>query len=81
MPIEDLRTKIDGIDERLLTLIEERVEIAEKIGRVKRKKGLPIEDSERETEILGRLTGKTKLKKDFVRKLFSHIIEYSKECE
>ncbi|MFC2162552.1 chorismate mutase, partial [Candidatus Altiarchaeota archaeon] len=76
MPIEDLRVKIDGIDERILALIEERVETAEKIGRIKRKKGLPVEDKDREAEVLGRLTGKTKLKKDFIRNIYNHIIEY-----
>ena len=81
MPFEELRKKIDRIDDRILDLIERRISIAEKIGKAKRKKGRPIVDSSREREILNKLTGKTKLNKDFVRKTFEGIIEYCRENE
>ena len=81
MPIEELREKIDRIDERILGLLEERVDIVKKIGAVKRKKGLPIDDIDREREVVGRLTGRTKLNKHFVRRIYENVIEYCKENE
>ncbi|MBD3389155.1 MAG: chorismate mutase [Candidatus Altiarchaeales archaeon] len=81
MPVEDIRKKIDEVDGKMLGLLEKRVELTEKIGRVKREKGLPIHDPQREGEVLGRLTGKTRLNKDFIRKIFAQIIEYCRENE
>jgi chorismate mutase len=81
MSVEDLRERIDGVDDRILDLVEERVELAKRIGKVKREEGLPIQDTQREGEIVGRLTGKTNLRKDFVRRLYEHIIGYCRENE
>ncbi|MCX6695362.1 MAG: chorismate mutase [Candidatus Altiarchaeota archaeon] len=81
MPFEQLREKIDRVDSRILELIEERVEIAKKIGVVKRKKGLPIVDQEREQKILSDVTGKTKLDKQFIKKIFREIMEYCRDNE
>ena len=81
MPVEQLREKIDGVDDRIVELVEKRVELAKKIGQVKRKKGLPLHDPEREEELLGRLTGKTRLSKDFIRKLYREIVTYCRENE
>jgi len=79
--IEQLREKIDGVDARILALIEERVELAKKIGTVKKKKGLEITDPKREDEIVRNLMGKTRLNKKFVKKIFQDIISYCRENE
>jgi chorismate mutase len=81
MPIEQLRGKIDRVDSRIVALLEERVDLAKKIGEAKRKHGLPIVDAEREREVLIRVTEKTKLNKGFVKKIFEGIIEYCRENE
>jgi len=81
MPIEQLREKIDRVDDRILEAIEERVELAKKVGMVKRKKGLPLVDQEREQKVLSTMTGKTKLDKQFVKKIFRDIMEYCRENE
>jgi chorismate mutase len=81
MPIEQLREKIDRVDSRILEAVEERVELVKKIGVVKRKKGLPLVDQEREQHVLSTLTGKTKLNKQFVKKLFEDIMAYCRENE
>ena len=76
-----MRRKIDAVDSRIVKLLEERVELAGKIGVAKRRRGLPITDPEREREVLIRVTEKTSLNKGFVRKLFEYIIGYCRENE
>ena len=82
MPIEQLRDKIDRVDSRIIALLEERVDLAKKIGEAKRKHGLPISDPKREQEVLIKVSERTdKLNKGFVKKLFEGIIEYCRENE
>lgn len=47
-----MRAIIDEIDLKIADLVEERVEIAKKIGRIKTDKGMPIFQPEREAEII-----------------------------
>lgn len=55
--LDDLRRQIDRCDEKLLTLLEERMEIVDQIGRYKKQHGLPIYDQKREEQILQRYSG------------------------
>jgi len=52
MNLEELRKQIDDVDARIISLIGERVRIAEEIGRSKRARGRLIEDREREKKVL-----------------------------
>jgi chorismate mutase len=81
MPIEHYRDKIDEVDGKIVELLEKRVDLAKKIGVVKRKQGLPVSDAARENSVLSRVTGMTKLNKGFVRKIFEEIITYCRENE
>lgn len=81
MTYTDIRDKIDVVDDKILALLEKRVELAKKIGKAKREKGLPILDAGREDVILKRLTKNTPLKKEFIRKHWEHIIGYCRENE
>jgi chorismate mutase len=81
MPIEQMREKIDRIDSKIVKLLEERVDLAKKIGESKRKHNMPIADPTREQEILIRVTENTKLDKPFLKKIFGAIIEYCKQNE
>ena len=53
--IQQLRKKIDDIDERILKALIERVKICRKIGQVKKKNGLQIRDGSREDEVYNRV--------------------------
>jgi chorismate mutase/prephenate dehydratase len=53
-----IRAKIDGLDEKLLALLNERAELAKKIAEVKRKKGAPVYVQSREIEILKKVARK-----------------------
>lgn len=50
--LEELRKRISEIDEKIKKLLDERLEIAKKIGEYKREKNLPFWDPQREQEIL-----------------------------
>lgn len=52
MGLDDLRKKIDEIDARLVELLSERMTAAEEIGRCKTEQSRPIDDREREREVL-----------------------------
>ncbi len=52
--LEDLRRKIDELDNQLLSLLAQRMEISEEIGRYKKEKGMPILQSARYGEILSK---------------------------
>ena len=63
--IETLRRRIDDIDDRVLELINQRLEAAREIGRIKKNSGTEVVDSRRESEIylrlLARNTGSLKI--------------------
>ena len=50
--IEELRGRIDVIDDQLVRLLNVRVACAVEIGRLKHEAGLPIYQPERETQVL-----------------------------
>ena len=51
MSLEEFRKKISQIDEKLVTLLDERIGLARKIGEIKHQKSLPIVDKVREKEV------------------------------
>ena len=55
MTLEDLRLKIDSIDDTLLKLYNDRMELVHQVGEVKNTIGAPIYRPEREQAILNRL--------------------------
>ncbi|MBQ4409232.1 MAG: chorismate mutase, partial [Firmicutes bacterium] len=48
MELKDYREKINGIDEQMVKLFEERMEISAEIAKYKKENGLPIFDGARE---------------------------------
>ena len=50
--LDDLRKRIDLLDESLVRLLNARAACALEIGRVKRDMGVPIYQPERESEVL-----------------------------
>lgn len=54
--ILELRQEIDRIDEAILGLIARRITVVEIIGNEKKKLNLPIKNSQRERELLHRLS-------------------------
>ena len=79
MKLEELRDKIDKIDEDIIKLLIERFEVVEQIMSLKSE----IEDKNRENEILTKLnslTNKTK-NQEFFTKIYRFIFEESKKIQ
>lgn len=77
--IRRLRQQVDRLDDRLLTLLRQRIGITRELGRLKREIGKPLRDVEREQELLQRLMeegGKT-LPPEAVQRIFRSIVEVS----
>jgi len=55
LTIDELRSRIDVIDEQLVRLLNVRVACAVEIGRIKYGMGLPIYQPDREAKVLGRV--------------------------
>lgn len=58
MSLDDLRRRIDVIDDQILSLLEQRASVLSDVARSKQAKGLPLHDPEREREVLERLAGR-----------------------
>jgi chorismate mutase / prephenate dehydratase len=54
--LQDLRNRIDGLDDQLLDLLNERMELVKKVGELKRSSQSIIYRPEREKQILDRLS-------------------------
>ena len=57
MSLDALRSEIDEIDDKIVSLLHRRAAIAGDVGSVKAKAGLPIVDREREAAIMRRIAG------------------------
>jgi len=81
MDVDGWRGRIDRIDDDILELIARRAVISGRIGRVKIKSGLPIDDHDRERAILDRLAviNKGPLSDDSIRRIFGLIIREIKD--
>ena len=83
MDINDYRIRIDEIDEKLLSLLNERAQCALEIGHIKRERGLPVYVPEREHQVLDHVqnTNPGPLRDDAIRRLFERIIDESRHLE
>lgn len=81
--IEDLRARIDAIDETILGLLAERVRVVIDVGEYKRERGLPVYDAERERSILERISraAPSPLNHETARNIFDRIIDECRRIE
>ncbi|MEN2998268.1 MAG: prephenate dehydratase [Brevinematia bacterium] len=82
--LEDLRKKVEQIDEQILKLIKERLEIATKIAETKKKNGLSIYDPNRENDVLKRvkqLSVSQSLPYEYVEDIFLLIISMTRNVQ
>ena len=56
--LDDIRSEIDGIDDRLAALIKRRLDIVGEVAEAKRRMGTPVSDPAREREIMTRVAEK-----------------------
>lgn len=75
-----LRTEIDAADSKLLEILGKRMQVAEKIGALKKEKNIAVLQNKRWNEILQKMTqeGNSKgLSEDFILRLFKAIHQES----
>lgn len=75
--LAEYRDRIDVLDRRLLSLLNERTRIVEEIGKVKRAARLPIYEPRREDAVFRNVTEHNKgpLAPDAVKRIFERIID------
>ena len=85
MELKQAREEIDKIDNEILQSVAKRLGLAKEIAEIKKKVRLPLEDKERELDLL-----KTRIKKmkelgfedkEFVTQLFAVLMKKSKEVQ
>ena len=81
--LEDLRKRIDLLDESLVRLLNARAACALEIGRVKREMGVPIYQPERENEVLRNVQAVNNgpLDQEAIKRLFERIIDEARHLE
>jgi chorismate mutase len=75
--LNQCRERIDEIDVRILSLINERTVVVEEIGRIKRAAGLPIYEPRREDQVFQNVTENNRgpLSAGAVHRVFERIID------
>ena len=81
--LDDLRKRIDLLDESLVRLLNSRAACALEIGRLKREMGIAIYQPEREAEVLRNVqrVNNGPLDQDAIKRLFERIIDEARRAE
>ena len=80
--IDELRQKIDLIDDRIKALFEQRMMLALDIGKIKSEENLPVQDPVRETEVISRLVANQDGEMaEHTKALFAAIFKISRSCQ
>ena len=81
--LDDLRKRIDLLDESLVRLLNSRAACALEIGRLKREMGIAIYQPEREAEVLRNVQGVNTgpLDQHAIKRLFERIIDEARHLE
>ena len=83
MDISDWRKRIDGIDEKLVELLNQRARAAAAIGKLKRAASEPVYQPQRENEVLERVQklNAGPLSDEQLRRLFKCIVDEARKIE
>ena len=75
--LEEFRVVIDQIDRRIVALLNERTEIVECIGRVKRECQMPVYEPRREDQVFANIAEANHgpISHEAVRRVFERIID------
>jgi chorismate mutase len=75
--LDEFRVSIDDIDRRIVELINERTQVVEEIGRIKREAELPVYEPKREEQVFANITAANRgpIPPEAVRRIFERIID------
>ena len=83
--LEKSRTEIDETDTKIVELLAKRLEICKKLGKYKKKNNVPIQNKEREKQIIKDRAKKLKElgfdDEKFVQDLFELIMKKAREVQ
>jgi len=81
--ILELRQQIDTLDEDIIKLLKKRMGISKEVGKLKDALDIPVEDKEREQEIIARLTQQAgrNLSEDQLIRIFTAVFKSSKQIQ
>jgi len=81
--LEEFRVLIDNVDQRIVALLNERTQVVEEIGRVKRATALPIYEPKREDQVFANVTGSNQgpMSEDALRRIFERIIDEMRKIQ
>lgn len=82
MDLKELRSRIDDLDAQLVSLFDERMQIAADIAAYKQENNLPVADESREREKLTAVASMSDDElRDYVRMLYSYIFDISRSYQ
>jgi len=83
MTIEEIRKRIEHVDDQLLRLLSVRAQLAIEIGRTKRESGVALYDPAREQEVVNRILENNPgvLDAEALTRLFREIVTESRNAE
>lgn len=84
MKLDEIRKKVDILDEKILDLLHDRFILVQQIKKLKEALGIPVEDKKREEKMINNLIlkgEKLKLSQSFISQLFVLIISESKRIQ
>lgn len=81
--LEKCRQEIDEIDKQLIELFEKRMDVGVRVAEYKAENGLPIYNSERESQVISKNINQLKEEKYEIlaRRFFIGIMELSRELQ
>lgn len=80
--MENKRVAIDQVDKEIRALFIQRMNIAKEIGEIKKKKGIAIEDKERETAMIEKnIQEMPENLKPYYKELLEKLVELSKKYQ
>ena len=83
MQLEDYRKRIDEVDDKLISLLEQRMGISCEIAEFKARENIPTVDDGREKVKLFEVANKTgnPLYKEHMKKIFETVMEQSRSLQ
>ena len=82
-PLADARRRIDSVDQRIVTLFNERARIVDEISRIKKSRHLPVSDPRRFQEVVEKAAayGKGPLPADSIKRIYERLVEVMQSWE
>ena len=83
MSLQESRKRIDAIDEQIVTLLNRRAAEVKRIGSIKTAAGLPVMDTQRETEVYRRVTAENfgQIDNEGLMRIFEQIVAESRRIQ